>query len=79
MVSDEHSNGAAFTPQLISAVEVGELLGCSARTVRRHADAGLMPWGCKLGHLRRWNSHEIDAWIAAGCPRVRTPQAGAEK
>jgi excisionase family DNA binding protein len=55
------------------AKEVAERLGCSWRHVLRMADAGLMPWGMKIGRLRRWNLGEIDAWIERGCPTVRKP------
>ena len=42
------------TRRLIDAREAGRMLGCSWRTVLRLADAGKLPWGCKLGALRRW-------------------------
>ena len=45
--------------------------GMSWRTVIRYADAGLMPWGCKIGTLRRWDMDEIERWIADGCKPVR--------
>jgi hypothetical protein len=35
------------------------------------ADLGLMPWGFKIGALRRWDAEEIEAWIAGGCKSVR--------
>jgi predicted DNA-binding transcriptional regulator AlpA len=57
--------------RMIDAVAISEKLSCSVRHVHRMADAGAMPWGCKLGALRRWDEAEIDAWIAAGCPAVR--------
>jgi predicted DNA-binding transcriptional regulator AlpA len=43
----------------------------SWRTVYRYADAGLMPWGFKIGTLRRWDMDEIERWIANGCKPVR--------
>jgi excisionase family DNA binding protein len=57
--------------QLISAKEVGRLLGCSWRTVLRLSDRGKIPQGFKLGALRRWDRLEIDAFIAAGCKPPR--------
>jgi len=57
--------------QLIDAKGVAAKLGCDWRTVARLADAGRMPWGCKVGALRRWEVGEVDAWIADGCPAVR--------
>jgi excisionase family DNA binding protein len=60
--------------RLISAQEAARLLGCSWRTLYRHADAGLVPYGVKLGSLRRWDAAELDAFIAGGCkpPARRT-------
>jgi excisionase family DNA binding protein len=56
---------------LLDARQVADRLGCSWRTVYRHADAGLMPMGVKIGALRRWSESEIQAWIAGGCKPVR--------
>lgn len=54
-----------------NADQVGARLGCSARHVYRMADAGMMPWGFKLGSLRRWNADEIEAWLAGGAKPPR--------
>jgi hypothetical protein len=51
--------------------------GVSYRTWLRLCDAGLAPWGAKLSALRRWDVTELDAWIGAGCPKVRTAKGGA--
>jgi predicted DNA-binding transcriptional regulator AlpA len=61
----------AAAPRLLDARGVGARLGCSWRHVLRMADRGLMPWGLKLGSLRRWDMGEIEAWIAGGCRPVR--------
>lgn len=55
------------TRRLGDAKAVGQLLGCSWRTVYRLADAGKMPSGFKLGALRRWDLSEIESFIAGGC------------
>jgi predicted DNA-binding transcriptional regulator AlpA len=55
----------------IDAREVGKRYGFSWRTVYRYADAGLIPWGTKVGSLRRWDAAEIDEHIRNGCPPVR--------
>lgn len=60
--------------RLIDAKQVGQMLGCSWRHVLRMADEGLLPWGFKLGRLRRWDLSEIESFIAGGCRPVR--QAG---
>jgi predicted DNA-binding transcriptional regulator AlpA len=57
--------------RLGDAKEVGRLLGCSWRHVLRMADEGLLPWGVKLGRLRRWDLSEIESFIASGCKPVR--------
>jgi predicted DNA-binding transcriptional regulator AlpA len=66
---------AAFAAQasrrLIDAKGVGQMLGCSWRHVLRLADEGVLPWGVKLGRLRRWDLTEIEQFIASGCRPVR--------
>jgi hypothetical protein len=56
--------------RLGDASAVGRRAGMSPRTVYRYADAGLMPWGVKVGHLRRWDMDLIERWIAGGCKPV---------
>jgi len=54
--------------------DVGDLAGrfkSSRRHVLRLADAGKMPWGVKIGNLRRWSRREIEVWEANGCQPVR--------
>jgi excisionase family DNA binding protein len=57
--------------RLVDAKEVARLLGCSWRTVLRLADAGVIPWGLKLGALRRWDLQQIQDFITSGCKPVR--------
>jgi hypothetical protein len=45
--------------RFLDAKQVGELLHCSWRHVLRMADRGLLPWGVKLGALRRWDADEL--------------------
>jgi predicted DNA-binding transcriptional regulator AlpA len=70
---------AVLTPsqRLGDAKAVGVRVGMSWRTVYRYADAGLMPWGVKIGTLRRWDLDEIERWISSGCRPVRTVGKGA--
>jgi excisionase family DNA binding protein len=66
------SKYTAETPsRLLTASEVGRLLGCSTRHILRLADRGAMPWGLKLGGLRRWDIREIENWVDGGCRPVR--------
>lgn len=55
---------------LIDVHVVAQKYGCDERSVFRWADARRIPLGVKLGSLRRWDLSEIDAHIAAGCPRA---------
>ena len=61
----------ATTRRLVDVKTVGAMCGISWRHVLRLADSGKMPWGVKLGSLRRWDVREIEAWIANGCKLVR--------
>jgi excisionase family DNA binding protein len=63
--------------RLIDAKEAARLLGCSWRTVYRHADAGTIPKGYKLGSLRRWDSAELDAFNSGGCKSPKTARGRA--
>ena len=51
--------------------DVSDLLKSSTRHVRRLADSGALPRPVHIGRLVRWRKAEVDAWLAAGCPRVR--------
>jgi hypothetical protein len=57
--------------RLGDAKQVGSRLSCSWRHVLRMADRGLMPWGLKLGSLRRWDMEQLEEWIKDGCKPVR--------
>ena len=73
----ERAASCADPPRRLGKVkDVGSRLNCSWRHVLRMADQGLMPWGYKLGSLRRWDMDEIEAWIAGGCLPCRTTRKG---
>ena len=57
--------------RLVGVKVVAAKYDCDKRSVLRYADAGIIPFGFKLGSLRRWDVDEIDAHISAGLPRVR--------
>jgi predicted DNA-binding transcriptional regulator AlpA len=57
--------------RLLDVRAVAARCGMDARTIYRYADVGLMPWGRRIGSLRRWDAQEIDNWIAGGCRPVR--------
>ncbi len=57
--------------RLVDGVTAAGKIGCSYRHWLRLCDGGLAPYGIKLGHLRRWDLVELDAWIANACKPVR--------
>ncbi len=72
-MSESSSFGA---PRLIDAREAAELLGCKPRTLYRRADAGLVPFGVKIGGSRRWDVAELRQWVASGCKPIREVKGG---
>lgn len=65
---------------MLSVDDVAALyLNCSARHVRRLADAGRMPRPIKLGSLCRWPRTVIEDWIADGCPNIRNNAKGGKR
>lgn len=68
---------AALAPAFLDVQAVSGLLDCSTRHVYRLSDSGRMPAPVKLGALVRWNRAVIEAWIADGCPSMRSARGGA--
>ena len=64
---------------------VATLLVCSARHVRRRADAGEMPRPVHIGRLVRWRLRTgnpmtgVLDWIEAGCPSCRSSAKGGAR
>lgn len=65
-------SAAATDSALLDVKAVAKLCSCSSRTIRRLADAGSMPRPVKLGALVRWRRADIQTWLDAGCPNMRT-------
>ena len=65
-------------PSLLTADAVGKILSCSARTVYRLSDAGLMPPRVRVGSLVRWRRADIEGWIERGCPSARKTRSRKE-
>lgn len=57
---------------LIDVRAVAAKYGCDERSIFRWAGTRI-PFGIKLGSLRRWDVAEIDAHIANGAKPIRTP------
>ena len=66
---------APVDPALLDVRAVAAMLACAARTVYRLADAGRLPSPVRVGTLVRWRRADLDNWLAAGCPAVRTVTA----
>lgn len=53
---------------LLDVRVVARMLGCSARHIRRLADAQRMPSPVRLGRVLRWSRATVEQWIKEGCP-----------
>lgn len=60
----------------LDSADLSKRFKCSIRHVLRMADMGRLPWGKKLGSLRRWSRREIEDWEAGGCQPVQQRGAG---
>ena len=56
---------------LIDVRTVAAKYGADERSIFRWADSGKIPFGIKLGSLRRWDLSVIDAHIESGAKPVR--------
>ncbi|QVL33221.1 helix-turn-helix domain-containing protein [Telmatocola sphagniphila] len=70
------TNVPKSTGELVTVNDIAALLGCTWRTVYRMADEGKIPFGLKIGGLRRWHLGEFKEWIAAGAKPVRSRKRG---
>lgn len=70
--SDSGEAESSERPLLMTAQEVGELLGLSARSVWRLTAIGAAPRPIRLGGSTRWRRSEIERWVDAGCPSAAT-------
>ena len=59
-------------PVFLTADEVAAVLRCSARAVYRMADTGRILPPCRFGRILRWNAAAFEAWVASGCPALRS-------
>ena len=76
---DDHHIGFPNTPsgdskapipcELITAVQLADLLSISERTLYRLKSTGQLPKPISLGGSVRWRLAEVRSWIAQGCPQ----------
>ncbi len=57
--------------RLLAFDEVAERLSISPRTLHRLKDSGKLPAPVRLNRCLRWSEHELEQWIADGCPDCR--------
>jgi excisionase family DNA binding protein len=55
---------AAELPLLLTEKQMGALLNCSGRHVRRLVDSGRFPPPAKIGHLTRWPRSVVEEFVA---------------
>jgi predicted DNA-binding transcriptional regulator AlpA len=63
----DEKNSVSSNRRLGNCKDVGIVLKCSCSTVYRLADAGKIPYGFKLGNMRRWDMGDLENFIASGC------------
>jgi len=65
---NETAHTATAAPLLVSAKELGALLGVSRCTVWTWHASGRIPLPVKIGGTTRWLRSEVVAWLEAGAP-----------
>ena len=69
------SLAAAIEPLLIGRRELARLLSRSLASLDRDAAAGRLPRPLRIGASVRWRLSEIQEWVAASCPDLKTWEA----
>ena len=62
---------------LVSARQAAKVCGRSLRTWRMWDSAGWVPRPVRIGRSTLWRLAELQAWVAAGCPRREAWEARA--
>lgn len=75
-LSSNQTNADSAQQEWLDSADLSKRFKCSIRHVLRLADVGRMPWGKKLGSLRRWSRREIEEWEAGGCQPVQQKGTG---
>lgn len=65
-------NNTQVTEQLLTASEVGKILGLSKRQVFRLSASARIVRPLKIVGSTRFRQSDIDLWIALGCPDRKT-------
>jgi len=59
----------AAPERLLSVRDLAVLLQVSERAVWSWLASGRLPAAVRVGRLVRWRASDVEAWLAAGCPR----------
>lgn len=54
---------------LVDIKQLAALLARSVASLERDQAAGRLPAPVYVGGSKRWRRAEVEAWVAAGCPR----------
>jgi prophage regulatory protein len=65
-------NDGGAEPYLITPKELAIRLNVSKRTLWRLRSDGRVPPPLRLGGVVRWRLDEVQNWIAAGCPAIKS-------
>jgi len=66
----QSDRGTLRSPRLmVTARQAAEMCGKSLRTWRAWDSAGWIPRPVRIGRSTLWRMDELQAWVAAGCPR----------
>ncbi len=69
LLDDLSCAGAQGTSLLVTARQAAAMCGKSLRTWRAWDAAGWIPRPVRIGRSTLWRLDELQAWVAAGCPR----------
>jgi len=65
------TQAAIHLPAHVTTKELARMLRVSTDTIRMMERDGRLPRAIRLGpQLLRWPRDEIEAWLAAGCPKM---------
>jgi excisionase family DNA binding protein len=63
------TSASDLMPLLLSIEECAAVIGLSTRTVYRLIEDDHFPESIPLRSIRKWRRSDIEAWVAAGCPK----------
>lgn len=55
-------------PQMVTANQLGDMLGVSQRHIWRMKALGKLPMAVQIGRCVRWYLKDIERWLELSCP-----------